>query len=122
MAKSEKSLRRRCKDTDTLRNFTMQPAIKSGILFDEPLGQILLKKRLITQSQLDVALLVQKHRENEHLDDILKNISLSQDKIRLILKHRDTRKRIGEILVDLGFISPENLESALKLIISFKCY
>lgn len=100
----------------------MQPAIKSGILFDEPLGQILLKKRLITQSQLDVALLVQKHRENEHLDDILKNFSLPQDKISIILKHRDTRKRIGEILVDLGFISPENLESALKLIISFKCY
>ena len=31
----------------------MQPAIKSGTLFDEPLGQTLLKRGLITQSQLD---------------------------------------------------------------------
>jgi hypothetical protein len=99
----------------------VQPAIKSGTLFDEPLGQTLLKRRLITQSQLDVALLVQKHRANEHLDDILQYLGLPQDKIDIILRHRDTRKRIGEILVDLGFISLEDLECALGFIISFKC-
>jgi hypothetical protein len=99
----------------------VQPAIKSGTLFNEPLGQILLKRGLITQSQLDVALFVQKHRDNENVSEILKYLGISQDKIDIIRKNRDKRRKIGEILVDLGFISHKDLECALGLIISFKC-
>jgi len=102
----------------TPEEITVQPAIKSGTLFDEPLGQTLLKRGLISQSQLNVALYVQKHRENEYLGEILKYFSVTQDKINTILNHRDERRRIGEILVDLGFISPEDLECALSFILS----
>jgi len=91
----------------------MQPAIKSGTLIDEPLGQVLVKRGLITQTQLDIALFVQKHRKNEYLGEMLRYLGVSQDKINKTLNHLNKRRKIGEILIDLGLISPEDLERAL---------
>jgi len=90
----------------------MQPAIKSGIL-DELLGQVLVKRGLITQTQLDIALFVQKHRKNEYLGEILRYLGVSQNKINQTVNHLNKRRKIGEILVNLGFIRPEDLEPAL---------
>jgi hypothetical protein len=95
----------------------MQPAIKSGIL-DELLGQALVKRGLITQTQLDMALFVQKHWDNDYLGEILQYLGVSQDKIKKTLNHLNKRRKIGEILVILGFISPENLERALGFFLS----
>ena len=91
----------------------MQPAIKSGTLIDEPLGQVLVKRGLITQTQLDIALFVQKHRKNEYLGEMLRYLGVSQDKINKTLNHLNKRRNVGEILINLGFISPEDLERDL---------
>ena len=91
----------------------MQPAIKSGTLIDEPLGQALVKRGIITQTQLDIALFVQKHRKNEYLGEILRYLGVSQNKINQTVNHLNKRRKIGDILINLGFISPEDLERAL---------
>ena len=90
----------------------MQPAIKSGIL-DELLGQVLVKRGLITQTQLDIALFVQKHRKNEYLGEILRYLGVSQNKINQTMNRLNKRRNVGEILINLGFISPEDLQRAL---------
>ena len=90
----------------------MQPAIKSGIL-DELLGQVLVKRGLITQTQLDIALFVQKHRKNEYLGEILRYLGVSQNKINQTMNRLNKRRNVGEILINLGFISPEDLERDL---------
>jgi len=95
----------------------MQPAIESGIL-DELLGQTLVKRGLITQTQLDMALFVQKHWDSEYLGEVLQYLGVSQDKINKTLNHLNKRRKIGEILVVLGFISPEELERALGFYLS----
>ena len=92
----------------------MQPAIKSKILMDVPLGEALVKKGIVTQSQLDRALEEQKHRKNEYLGEILQHLGVSQCKINETLDYLNKRKKIGDILIDLGLITPEDLKRALK--------
>jgi len=98
----------------------MQSAIKSNV----PLGEALVRKGIITQSVLDVVLEVQKHRKNEYLGEILQSVGVSQEKINKTLDFLNKRKKIGDILIDLGLITPKDLERALKeqkLIQSMAC-
>jgi hypothetical protein len=92
----------------------MQPAIKFKTPMDLPLGRALVEKGVITQAQLDEALSVQKFRKNEYLGEILHSMGVSQKKINKTLDCLNKRKKIGDILIDLGLITPENLERALK--------
>jgi len=92
----------------------MQPAIKSETLIDVPLGQALVENGVITQAELDTALLVQKHSKNEYLGEILQYLGVSQSKINETLDYLNKRKKIGDILTDLELITPEDLEEALK--------
>ena len=92
----------------------MQPAIKSEILIDVPLGQALVENGVITQAELDKVLLVQKHSKNEYLGEILQYLGVSQSKINETLDYLNKRKKIGDILTDLELITPEDLEEALK--------
>jgi type IV pilus assembly protein PilB len=91
----------------------MQPAIKSKTRMDVTLGEALVKKGIITPSELDKALELQKNRKNEYLGEILQSMGVSQDKINNTLEYLNKRKKIGDILIDLGLISPEDLERAL---------
>jgi len=81
---------------------------------DLPLGQALVREGVITQSQLDLALEIQKYRNNDYLGEILRYTGVSQHKINEALDYLNKRKKIGEVLIDLGLISPENLQCALK--------
>ena len=92
----------------------MQPAIKSKTLMDVPLGQALVEKGIITQAELDEALSVQKSSKKEYLGEILHSMGVSQEKINKTLDRLHKRKKIGDILIDMGLITPENLERALK--------
>jgi hypothetical protein len=92
----------------------MQPTTSSRTLLNVPLGQALVKKGIITQSELDMALEVQKHRKNEYLGEILQYLGVRQEKINETLDYLNKRKKIGDILIDLGLITPEDLKRALK--------
>ncbi len=88
----------------------MHPATRSKIL-DELLGQILVKKGLITQTQLDIALFVQNNRGNDYLGGVLRYLDVPQDRIDNVLNHLSEKRQIGEILILLGFLRPEDLEN-----------
>ncbi|HOX94912.1 MAG TPA: hypothetical protein PLR20_12895 [Syntrophales bacterium] len=92
----------------------MQPALKSKTLIDVSLGQALVKKGVITPSELDTALELQKTRKNEYLGEILLSMGISQNKINSTLEYLNKRKKIGDILIDLGLITTEDLERALQ--------
>jgi hypothetical protein len=82
---------------------------------DKTLGQILVEKNIITQTQLDLALRRQKQQKGKYLGQILTEMGLvSQERINKILDTHSKRKRIGEILVDLQIITPQQLENALQ--------
>jgi hypothetical protein len=93
----------------------MQPAIKSKTLMDISLGQALVKKGVITQAQLDVALEIQKYKKDKYLGEILQHyIGVSQHKINETLDYLNKRKKIGDVLIEMGLISSEDLKCALK--------
>jgi hypothetical protein len=92
----------------------MQPAFKSKNQREVPFGQALVEKGIITQSELDEALSVQRSRQDEYLGEILHSMGVSQEKINKALDCLSRRRKIGDILIDLGLITPENLERALK--------
>jgi hypothetical protein len=92
----------------------MQPATNSKSLLSVPLSQDLVEKGILSQAALDLALKLQKMRKNQYLGEILQSVGVSQEKINKTLDYLNKRKKIGDILVDLGLITPENLERALK--------
>jgi type IV pilus assembly protein PilB len=92
----------------------MQSAIKSKTLTDMFLGEALVKKGIITQSELDRALELQKSRKNDYLGEILHSMGVPQEKISNTLEYLNKRKKIGDILIDLGLLTPEDLERALR--------
>ena len=82
---------------------------------DKNLGEILVEKNIITQTQLELALRRQNQQKGKYLGQILIEMGLvSQDKINKVLDVSSKRKRIGEILVDLLIITPQQLENALQ--------
>ena len=82
---------------------------------EKTLGQILVEKNLVTQTQLELALRRQRQQKGKYLGQILIEMGLvSQEKINKILDVHNKRKKIGEILLDLQLISPQQLESALQ--------
>ena len=78
------------------------------------LGQILVERNIITPAQLDLALTMQKVERGKYLGQILLEMGVPQDEINKALDSFDKRKPFGEILVDLKFITPQQLEEALK--------
>jgi hypothetical protein len=84
-------------------------------MMEKTLGQILLEKNMLTQAQLDLALKRQKQQKGKYLGQILIEMGLvSQEKINKVLDAFSKRKRIGETLIDLEIITPEQLETALQ--------
>lgn len=92
----------------------MPPAEAARTLINVPLGQALVKRGILTQSELEKALEMQKQRKNEYLGEILQSLGVNQIKINETLDYLNKRKKIGDILVDLGLITPDALERALK--------
>ncbi len=84
-------------------------------MMDKTLGQILIEKNIISQTQLDLALRRQKEQKGKYLGQILIEMGVvSQEKLNKLLDTFNKRKRIGEILLDLQIITPQQLDEALK--------
>jgi len=78
------------------------------------LGEILLEKEIISKSQLELALKRQSREKEKYLGQILMEIGVPQEKINQILLYSDKRKPLGQILLDLKVITPEELEKVLE--------
>jgi hypothetical protein len=88
--------------------------IKSRPGSEKTLGQILVEKGIISHEQLDQALKIKDAQPDKYLGEILFQIGVSQEKINWALSYFHKRKTIGEILIDQGLISSEQLEEALS--------
>ncbi len=79
------------------------------------LGQILIEKSVINQTQLELALRRQKQQKGKYLGQVLIEMGMvSQDRLNSILDAFDKRKRIGEVLLDLQILTREQLDQALE--------
>jgi len=81
---------------------------------EKALGQILLEKKVISPKQLELALERQKRDQGKYLGQILFEIGVPQDKINAALDSYQKRKPIGQTLLDLKVITPEQLARALE--------
>jgi len=81
---------------------------------EKTLGQILIEKNIITPAILDLALKRQEREKGKYLGEILFEMGVPQDEINKALDRFDKRKLIGQILIDLKIITPQQLEEALE--------
>jgi hypothetical protein len=87
---------------------------KGSKMPEKTLGQILVDKNIITETQLDSALRRQKLEKGKYLGQILLEMGVPQEEINKALDSFYKRKRMGQILIDLEVISPKQLEEALE--------
>ena len=83
-------------------------------MMSKNLGEILVERNIISRAQLDLALTMQKVERGKYLGQILFEMGVPQDEINKALDSFDKRKPFGQILVDLKFITPQQLEEALE--------
>jgi type IV pilus assembly protein PilB len=83
---------------------------------EKMLGQVLVERNMISTMQLEQALDRQKKEKGryKYIGEILIEMNVSQERIREALEILDKRKPLGEILVDLKMITPEQLSKALS--------
>jgi len=81
---------------------------------EKALGQILIENNIITEAQLNSALRRQKLEKGKYLGQILFEMGVPQEEINKALDSYYKRKRIGQILLDLKVITPEQLEEVLQ--------
>jgi len=82
-------------------------------MMDKALGQILLEKNIISQLELESALMRQRQEKGKYLGQILFEMGVPQEEINKALYFFDKRKPIGQILLDLKALTPQQLEDAL---------
>jgi len=87
---------------------------KGSRMKEKSLGQILLERSIITETELELALGRQRVEKGKFLGQILFEMGIPQDEINRVLDSFYMRKRIGQILVDSGVITPQQLEEALE--------
>lgn len=80
---------------------------------DKATGEILVGEKIITRDQLNAALRLQKQRPAQYLGEILIQMGISQEKIITVLYNSGKRRAVGEILVDLKLIKPDQLREVL---------
>jgi hypothetical protein len=80
----------------------------------KPLGEILLEKYIITHEMLDLALERQQKEGGKYLGQIFLDMGVPQDQLNGILDYFQSRKKIGDILIEDKSIVPSQLEEALK--------
>lgn len=78
------------------------------------IGQILVKKKVITELDLDVAMERKKLEPNKYLGQILAEMGCPQSKIMKAIYYSNKRKKLGEILVELGIITATQLHDLLS--------
>ena len=84
-------------------------------LTDMMLGQILVERNVISPTDLQMALDRQGkgNDKDKYIGEILFEMGVPQEKINEALDASGKRKRLGEILIDLGILTPDGLLQAL---------
>jgi len=80
----------------------------------QQIGEIMVRKNIITEQQLEKALERQKREKGKFLGEILLDMGVPQDQINKALYYYNKRTPIGQILVDLNVITPAQLQEALN--------
>ena len=78
------------------------------------IGQILVSKGIISESDLKTAMDMKKREPGKYLGQILCEMGLSQSKIMKGLYYSNKRKKLGEILIELDIITREKLNDILE--------
>lgn len=78
------------------------------------IGQILVKKKVITEFDLGVAMERKKLEPNKYLGQILSEMGCSQFKIMKAIYYSNKRKKLGEILVELDIVTKTQLHDLLS--------
>ena len=81
---------------------------------DQQLGQIMVRKNIINEQQLEKALERQKNERGKFLGEILLEMGVPQEQINKVLYYYNKRTPIGQILVDMNVITPKQLQEALE--------
>jgi len=83
---------------------------------EKMLGQILVEREIISPGFLQLALDRQKKEmgKYEYIGEILLKMGVPQQKINEALDSYNKRKPIGQIFLDLGIITPDQLQKALE--------
>lgn len=77
------------------------------------IGRILLAKKIISESHLIAALARKEKEPNKYLGQIFCEMGLPQPKIIKAIYYSNKRKKLGQILVDLEIITPDQLQNIL---------
>ncbi len=85
-------------------------------IVEKMLGQILVERNIISPVHLQVALDRQKRHKGryKYIGEILFEMGIPQEKINEALDLYDKRKPIGQIILDLKAITPDQLQQALE--------
>jgi hypothetical protein len=78
------------------------------------IGQILVKKKVITELDLGVAMKMKKLEPKKYLGQILCEMGCPQSKIMKAIYYSNKRKKLGEILVELNIITATQLHDLLS--------
>jgi len=102
----------------------LELALKEQLRTNEKLGKTMVRLGFITEKELDVALAFQQHQENNEfasksfrLGELLvatNHITRHQLEDALI-KQKISKKKIGEVLVDAGYVEPHHIDYSLNL-------
>ena len=87
---------------------------KGSKMNEKALGQILMERNVICETELELALGRQRVEKGKYLGQILLEMGVPQDEINKALDAFYIRKRIGQVLVDSGVITAQQLEEALE--------
>jgi len=86
----------------------------SNWMMGKALGEILVERKVLSRAKLDLALERQKQEKGKYLGQILFEMGVPQDEINKALDYFNKRKPLGQILIDLEIINPQQLEEALE--------
>ncbi len=108
-----------------IRSKDIEDALSEQAKTSERLGQIFLKKGLITAAELDVVLEFQRCQRLPpgetasrcRLGEILvASGRITKDQLQdALAAHKDSGKKIGEVLVEAGYVEPHHVEHALGI-------
>jgi hypothetical protein len=79
----------------------------------DQIGRILAAKKVITLSELDEAVRLQKQTPEKYLGQILCEMGLPQSRIMNAIYYSNKRRKLGQVLVDLKIITDVQLQEVL---------
>lgn len=102
----------------------VEAAVKEQRETGEKIGEILVRRGLVSENELNIALAFQKHQGGEacasdlcRLGEILvATEQITRDQLDAVLANQKiTKKKVGELLIEAGYVEPHQVAYGLKL-------